>query len=189
MSTKRISKVHIPPGPHAASNFPPLSTKEEEKPNPRQEYAEISQSPPEGFTISLPPNESIHTWQITLVPPPASPFHPGKYGILLTLPVEYPFKPPAVRFTTRLYHPNVTNDSLGNVCLGILKPENWKPSTKVAAVLDALRNLLVEPQPDDPLEERIADEYRNDRPAWDKNVRLHVDKYARGEPVFPPVTK
>ncbi|KJK86182.1 hypothetical protein H633G_09968 [Metarhizium anisopliae BRIP 53284] len=154
-----------------------------------KEYAEISQSPPEGFTISLPPNESIHTWQITLVPPPASPFHPGKYGILLTLPVEYPFKPPAVRFTTRVYHPNVTNDSLGNVCLGILKPENWKASTKVAAVLDALRNLLVEPQPDDPLEERIADEYRNDRPAWDKNVRLHVDKYARGEPVFPPVTK
>ncbi|KAG8417346.1 hypothetical protein J3458_004856 [Metarhizium acridum] len=70
-----------------------------------KEYAEISQSPPEGFTISLPPNESIHTWQITLVPPPASPFYPGKYGILFTLPVEYPFKPPAVRFTTRIYHP------------------------------------------------------------------------------------
>ncbi|OAA35299.1 Ubiquitin-conjugating enzyme/RWD-like protein [Metarhizium rileyi] len=154
-----------------------------------KEYAQVSQSPPEGFTIALPPNESIHTWHITLAPPPPSPFHPGKYGILLTLPVDYPFKPPVVRFTTRLYHPNVTNDSLGNICLGLLKPENWKPSTKISAVLDALRNLLVEPQPDDPLEERIADEYRNDRPAWERNVRLHVDKYARAEPVFPPAVQ
>ncbi|OAQ58585.1 ubiquitin-conjugating enzyme [Pochonia chlamydosporia 170] len=154
-----------------------------------KEFAEVSQSPPEGFTVALPPNESIHTWQITLVPPPTSPFHPGKYGILLTLPVEYPFKPPTVRFTTRLYHPNVTNDSLGNICLGILKPENWKPSTKIAAVLDAVRNLLVEPQPDDPLEERIADEYRNDRASWEKNVRIHVEKYALTEPAFPPAAK
>jgi ubiquitin-conjugating enzyme E2 D/E len=94
-----------------------------------------------------------------------------------------------VRFITRVYHPNVTNDSLGNICLGILKPENWKPSTKIAAVLDAVRNLLIEPQPDDPLEERIADEYRNDRAGWEKNVRVHVERYARGEPVFPAVTK
>jgi ubiquitin-conjugating enzyme E2 D/E len=85
-----------------------------------------------------------------------------------------------VRFVTRLYHPNVTNDS-------ILKPENWKPSTKISAVLEALRNLLVEPQPDDPLEDRIAEEYRNDRQSWLKQVKVQVDKYALADPVFPPV--
>ena len=79
----------------------------------------------------------------------------------------------------------MTNDSLGNICLGILKAENWKPSTKIAAVLDAVRNLLVEPQPDDPLEDRIAEEYRNDRPSWTKNVKNHVTKYAMQEPTFP----
>lgn len=153
-----------------------------------KEFASASQSPPPGFTIGLPANNSLHTWHVVLSPPPESPYHPGRYGILLSLPVDYPFKPPAVRFTTRLYHPNVTNDSLGNICLAVLKPENWKPSTKIVAVLDAVRNLLIEPQPDDPLEDRIADEYKSDRPAWEKTVKMHVAKYAMEEPTFPAVT-
>ncbi|KAL6891764.1 UBC-like protein [Trichoderma longibrachiatum] len=150
-----------------------------------KEFAEVSQSPPPGFTITLPPSASLHTWHIVLSPPPSTPFHPGRFGIVLTLPTDYPFKPPVVKFVTRLYHPNVTNDSLGNVCLGVLKPENWKPSTKIAAVLEALMNLMIEPQPDDPLEERIADEYRNDRPAWEAKAREMVNRYALEEPVFP----
>lgn len=90
-----------------------------------------------------------------------------------------------VKFVTRIYHPNVTNDSLGNVCLSVLKPEVWKPSTKITVVLEAIRNLLIEPQPDDPLESRIADEFRSDRAAWETNVKTHVQKFAREEPIFP----
>jgi ubiquitin-protein ligase len=150
-----------------------------------KEYAEVSQDPPPGFTVALPPSSAIHTWHITLAPPPESPYHPGRFGILLTLPAEYPFKPPVVKFLTRIYHPNVSNDSLGGVCLAILKPDVWKPSTKLRAVLEALRNLLLEPQPDDPLEDRIAEEYRNDRSSYNKNVKTHVDKYALTDPVFP----
>ncbi|KAH7127534.1 ubiquitin-conjugating enzyme/RWD-like protein [Dactylonectria macrodidyma] len=151
-----------------------------------KEFADVSQDPPEGFTVSLPPNESIHTWHVTLRPSAPSPYAGGVFGLVLTLPADYPFKAPVVKFVTRIYHPNITNDSLGNICLGLLKPDAWKPSTKLRAVLEAVRNLLFEPQPDDPLEDRIADEYRNDRAGWDKNVRFHVDKYAKAEPVFPP---
>lgn len=53
-------------------------------------------------------------------------------------------------------------------------------------MLEAVRNLLVEPLPDDPLEDRIAEEYRRDRDAFDKNVRASVQKYAMQEPEFPP---
>ncbi|KAF4122280.1 ubiquitin-conjugating enzyme E2 D [Geosmithia morbida] len=155
-------------------------------PKKKQEFSELSTSPPEGYTISLAPSETLHTWHLTLRPPTTTPFHPGIFGIVLSLPVDYPFKPPIVKFVTRIYHPNVTNDSLGNVCLAILKPENWKPSTKIAAVLDSIRNLLVEPQPDDPLEERIAHEYRADREGWEANVATYVEKYASKEPEFPP---
>ncbi|KAL6868748.1 hypothetical protein ACO1O0_000065 [Amphichorda felina] len=150
-----------------------------------KEYAELSASPPEGFTVALPASDTLHTWHITLRAPASTPYYPGLFGIVLTLPVDYPFKPPVVKFATRIYHPNVTNDSLGNVCLALLKPENWKPSTKIIAVLEALRNLLVEPQPDDPLEERIADEYRNDRAEWEKQVKMYVQRYAKDAPVFP----
>lgn len=81
----------------------------------------------------------------------------------------------------------MTNDSLGSICLGLLKPENWKPSTKISAVLDAVCNLLVEPLPDDPLEDRIAEQFRSDRAAFDKAAKADVDKYAIQDPVFPPV--
>ena len=150
-----------------------------------QEYADLSQDPPDGITVSLPPSQSLHTWHVVLAGPPSSPFHGGRFGVLLTLPSDYPFKPPAVKFVTRVYHPNVSDDSLGGVCLGLLKPENWKPSTKVAAVLGALRSLLVEPLPDDPLADRIADEYRSDRPAWEKKARQFVERYAMQDPEFP----
>ncbi|KAK5996730.1 E2 ubiquitin-conjugating enzyme 14 [Cladobotryum mycophilum] len=123
-----------------------------------KEFAEISQNPP---TASPPPSPQL--------------LHPHL--------AHHP--PPVLKFVTRLYHPNVTNDSLGNICLGLLKSENWKPSTKIASVLEAVRNLLVEPQPDDPLEDRIAEEYRNDRPAWEKKVKTYVEKYALNDPEFP----
>jgi ubiquitin-conjugating enzyme E2 D/E len=52
-------------------------------------------------------------------------------------------------------------------------------------VLEAVRQLLSEPAPDDPLEERIADEYRNDRPAFEKTAKMQVEKYALVDPEFP----
>jgi ubiquitin-protein ligase len=152
-----------------------------------KEYQEISTDVPEGFAITLPSESSIHTWNVVLSPPESSPYHPGRFGLQLVLPTDYPFKPPVVKFVTRIYHPNVTNDSLGNICLGILKPDAWKPSTRIRAVLEALRNLLVEPQPDDPLEDRIAEEYKNDRPEFEKVAKQHVTRFALEDPVFPPV--
>ncbi|KAG8673160.1 hypothetical protein FPOAC2_06591 [Fusarium poae] len=151
-----------------------------------KEFAEISQDPPEGYSVALPPNDTIHTWHVTLSAPPSTVYHPGKFGILLNLPTDYPFKPPVVKFVTPIYHPNVTNDNLGNICLGLLKPDAWKPSTKLYAVLEALRNLLEEPQLDSPLEDRIAQQYQTDRAAFDQAVKQHVQKYALEPPTFSP---
>ena len=177
-STKRISKV-----PFISSLLSPQQ--HSIVANPSQEYAELTSAPPDNFTVALPPSQSLHTMHITHAPPAPSPYHPGTYAMILNLPTTYPFKPPTIRFLTRVYHPNVTNDGQGNVCLGMLKSENWKPSTKIAQVLDAVAGLMQEPVPDDPLEERIADEYRNDRAGWEMNVKAHVEKYAMGEPEFP----
>ncbi|CEJ92748.1 hypothetical protein VHEMI08380 [[Torrubiella] hemipterigena] len=150
-----------------------------------KEYADLSQSPPPAFTIALAASESLHTWHITLRPAEPSVYNPGQFGILLTLPTDYPFKPPVVKFVTRIYHPNVTDECPGSICLSLLKSENWKPSTKIINVLEALDNLLLEPQPDDPLDDRIAEQYKNDRPAWEKQAKAYVQKYAMQEPEFP----
>ena len=145
-----------------------------------QELAECSADPPAGVTIALPDDSNLHRWHVTISGPPNTPYAGGSFGLVVNLPAEYPFKAPQVVFATRIYHPNVTNDNQGSICLGVLKAENWKPSSKLAAVLEAVRGLLVEPQPDDPLEARIADEYRSDRKEFDKNAKQYVTRYAKG---------
>lgn len=69
----------------------------------------------------------------------------GNFDLSLILPPNYPFKPPTVTFTTKIYHPNISNDTppnSGTMCLGMLKDSDWKPSTKMSAVLEFTRQLL-----------------------------------------------
>ncbi|KAG8160870.1 hypothetical protein KVR01_009134 [Diaporthe batatas] len=149
-----------------------------------KELGECTQNPPAGMTVTLPSESNIHRWHVTLQGPPNTVYSAGQFGLVVQLPQEYPFKAPLVTFATRIYHPNVTNDDAGNICIPQLKPENWKPASKLAAVLEAVRNLLVEPNPDDPLEPRIADEYRSQRAQFDKTAREYVGRYAKGTPRF-----
>ncbi|KAJ5625765.1 ubiquitin conjugating enzyme (UbcB) [Penicillium lagena] len=102
----------------------------------------------------------------------------GKFLIKLTLPTGYPFKPPSVSFATKIYHPNVTNDDKGSMCLGMLRPDEWKPSSKIAAVLEFARQLLAEPMPDDAVEGRIAEQYKNDRKRYEEIARDWTRKHA-----------
>ncbi|KAL8408945.1 hypothetical protein RB594_007403 [Gaeumannomyces avenae] len=146
--------------------------------------AECMASPPAGMEIAVPSESDLFLWHVTLQGPAASAYAGGQFGLVVALPSDYPFKPPLVTFATRIYHPNVTNDAAGSICLSALKPENWKPASKLIGVLEAVRALLVEPQPDDPLEARIADEYRNNRKEFEKNAKSYVARYAKGPPVF-----
>jgi len=96
----------------------------------------------------------------------------------MNLPNEYPFKAPHISFKTRVFHPNIENSEKGNICIGILKADTWKPSSKIMNVLIAVQDLLREPVPDDALEASIADKYKTDRRAYDKEARDMTRKYA-----------
>jgi ubiquitin-conjugating enzyme E2 D/E len=65
------------------------------------------------------------------------------------------------------------------MCLGMLKSDEWKPSSRIAAVLEFTRQLLVEPMPDDAVEGRIADQYKNDRKHYDEVARDWTRRFAR----------
>lgn len=67
------------------------------------------------------------------------------------------------------------------MCLGMLKSDEWKPSSRIAAVLEFARQLLVEPMPDDAVEGRIAEQYSNDRKRFEEVARDWTRRYARGE--------
>lgn len=68
-------------------------------------------------------------WQILIDGPAGSPFDGYRFPLDMQFSGEYPFKPPVVKFTCRVHHPNV--DENGNICIGILKQEAWKPSIHI----------------------------------------------------------
>ena len=99
----------------------------------------------------------------------------------MTLPKDYPFKPPVLNFQTKIYHPNVSNDDRGSMCLGIVRPDEWKPPNRIAAVLAMTRSLLIEPSADDAVEAGVAEQYKRDREAFGKTAREWVKRYAAGK--------
>ncbi|KAK4097251.1 hypothetical protein N658DRAFT_489356 [Parathielavia hyrcaniae] len=151
-----------------------------------KEFSDCTSSPPPGIKVTLADDSDLHKWHAVLDGPDNTPYSGGKFGVVVKLPVDYPFRPPAVTFATHIYHPNITNDDQGNICLDLLKNENWKPSTRIHGILEAVRGLLARPLPDDPLEARIADEYRSDRKEFEKNARAYVARYAKGPVKFTP---
>jgi len=144
-----------------------------------KELAEVTTSPPAGIKVSLVDEANVHNWNIIMDGPEGSPYAGGKFKLLLVLPTDYPFKPPKISFKTRIFHPNVPFDEHGSMCIGILKPEAWKPSSKIMSVLAATQQLLVEPVPDDAVEQDAADKYKNRREVFNKEAKEYTKKYAK----------
>eukprot|EP01084_Bolivina_argentea_P187677 323217_1 len=70
------------------------------------------------------------------------PFMNGKYLLDIKYPQNYPFKPPKIKFITKMYHPNISKD--GMIDLSILK-HNWSPSLSITQTLLTISALLNEP--------------------------------------------
>jgi len=143
-----------------------------------KELTDINQQPPAGCTIST--NDDINNWEVIMQGPADSVYEGGNFKIHVTLPKDYPFKPPGISFKTKIYHPNVSNDDRGAMCLGMLRPDEWKPPNKIKDVLALVRTVLAAPQPDDAVETGIADQFKNDKAAFDKNAKDWVNRYAKG---------
>lgn len=50
--------------------------------------------------------------------PPGTPYEGGSYFIDIKIPTDYPFKPPVMKFETKIWHPNVSSQTVSH-CLGL----------------------------------------------------------------------
>ena len=73
-------------------------------------------------------------------------------------------------------------DFPGQVYLSIVEVEKWKPSTKIEMVIDALLNLINEPDTHAPLRADIAEEYTNNREEFLKNAEEFTRNYSEPRP-------
>jgi ubiquitin-conjugating enzyme E2 N len=82
---------------------------------------------------------------------------------------------PKVLFRTKIYHPNI--DKLGRICLDILK-NKWSPALQIRAVLLSIQSLMAAPNFEDPLDQSIADHWKQDEDGAIKKAKEWTLTYA-----------
>ena len=122
---------------------------------------------------------NLFKWTLLLLPQ-KEPYSAGAWKIQLEFPAEYPFKPPKLALGQAMYHPQV--DEKGQLCLATVAAENWKPGTRMRAVLEALVGLVEAPQTERPLRPDLADLLTKDPQAFHANAKAHTAQHALPRP-------
>lgn len=122
-----------------------------------------------------PVGDDLHHWSATILGPKDTPYEGGVFFLNIRFPEGYPFKPPKVNFTTKVYHPNVNRN--GAICLDILSSQ-WSPALNIVSVLLSISSLLSDPNPADPLDPEIAHVYTKNRAKFNQTATEWTKKYA-----------
>jgi len=143
----------------------------------QREYSEIQQDPPSNCTAGPVSDADFFTWKAMIFGPAESPFQGGVFNLTIRFPSDYPFKPPIVTFSTKIYHPNI--NAAGGICLDILK-QQWSPALTISKVLLSILSLLTDANPNDPLVPEIANIYKTNRAEYEQVAREWTQLYAQG---------
>ncbi|KAF9615305.1 hypothetical protein IFM89_022721 [Coptis chinensis] len=131
-------------------------------------------------------NDGMQEFFVDFHGPTESPYHGGVWRIRVELPDAYPYKSPSVGFVNKIYHPNV--DEVSH--LEIKKEKNNFLSDVLLYVADLvnvfevfLPQLLLYPNPSDPLNGEAAALMMRDKSTYEQRVKEYCEKYAKPEDI------
>lgn len=142
-----------------------------------RELEKIQKTPSNGILADVKTN---NVWNVRILGPHNSPYKEGTFNLEVCIPSNYPFSPPALKFITKVFHPNI--DDNGRICMDLLKMPpsgNWRPTIGIEGLLIAVRTLLENPNPRDPLMVDTAALFEQDREAFNKQAEEYTIKYAK----------
>lgn len=142
-----------------------------------KETERLVSDPVPGIT-AVPSDDNLRYFHVTIDGPDSSPYATGVFDLELYLPDDYPMCAPKVRFLTKIYHPNI--DKLGRICLDVLK-DNWSPALQIRTILLSIQALLGAPNPDDPLANDVAEDWKKDEKRAVQVATEWTEKYAKSK--------
>ena len=140
----------------------------------KKEYKDFQKDPPTNCSAG-PIDDNIYKWKAFINGPKDSPYEGGLFELEMNFTNRYPFKPPKVVFTTKIYHMNINGS--GQICLDILK-DKWSPALTISKLLLSICSLLTDPNPDDPLVPEIANLYKNNKILYMATAREYTQTWA-----------
>ena len=85
----------------------------------------LKTDPPENISAGQ-VGSDLFNWVGVIIGPQGTPYENGIFRVSINFPTDYPFKPPHVKFITKVFHPNISFET-GAICLDILK-DKWTPN-------------------------------------------------------------
>lgn len=124
--------------------------------------------------------DNISELNVVFKGPPNSPYEKGMWRVHVELPEAYPYKSPSIGFVNKIYHPNVDEMS-GSVCLDVIN-QTWSPMFELLNIFETfLPQLLLYPNPTDPLNGEAAALLMREPEAYNAKVREFCERYAKPE--------
>eukprot|EP01024_Parvocaulis_polyphysoides_P010466 TRINITY_DN13581_c0_g1_i3.p1 TRINITY_DN13581_c0_g1~~TRINITY_DN13581_c0_g1_i3.p1 ORF type:complete len:330 (+),score=33.49 TRINITY_DN13581_c0_g1_i3:30-992(+) len=137
-----------------------------------QDLRRMQKDPPPGTSCKL-VKDNLREWSAVIVGPSNSPFQNRKFRLKITFTNSYPIQPPLVRFSTKIFHPNVYRD--GTICMDVLQGR-WSPVCDVATILTTVQALMIDPNTSSPANQEAARLYVQNRAEYDKIARGGTNK-------------
>jgi len=101
-----------------------------------QEARELAEAGENPDFEATPLEDNIFEWHFTIRGPPGTSFDGGRYHGRITLPPEYPFKPPSIALLNASGRFSVGH----KICLSVSAhhPEHWQPAWGIRTIITAL---------------------------------------------------
>ena len=148
----------------------------------KKQFKDINKVSDLGVSVGLVDDNDFYNWSVVIFGPPDTLFEGGYYKAILSFPDDYPNSPPKMKFTSKMFHPNIYPD--GRVCISILHPpgkdamneqelaeEKWRPSLGAEEILLSVISMLNDPNCDSPANIDAAVMLRNNPDLYKSTVK------------------